>query len=69
MTIADVRELLELKEWTRMDLAYNLEMTEGGVHRWFREEYIPRGPANVLMKMWLNQARLERDGAAAAAAS
>lgn len=57
MTLDDIRELLELKGWTKTRLAAELSLTENTVNRWFHGSRAPGGPAAILMRIWLNEAR------------
>lgn len=57
MNKAEIRELLELKGWTRTQLAYHLNLSENAINRWFVGDRNPSGPAVVLMRMWLVEAR------------
>ena len=59
MTIAEIRELMELRGWSQRELARHLEITEGAVTRWLKGEHPPAGPARILMRMWLIQARAD----------
>ena len=63
MTLADIRELLVIKDWTYAELARELHCTKNAVARWFAREPHSRTPspqAQLLMKIWLNQARRDR---------
>lgn len=55
----DLLELLRLKNWSKTQLAGALDMTEAAIHSWFRGDRVPRGPAVVLMRLWLREARGE----------
>lgn len=57
MTITDVEELLRLRKWTKRLLAQKLMLSEDSVYRWFHDSKVPGGPALVLMRHWLTEAR------------
>jgi len=59
MKPAEIEELLRLKAWSRRELGAALDLSENIVHRWISGERTPGGPASILMRMWLNQARIE----------
>ena len=59
MTTEEIKELIELREWRRRDLAQQLDVSEAAVFKWLREETKVRGPAGVLMRMLLDEARKE----------
>lgn len=52
-----ISELLELKGWPRVRLAAELDVTENTIHQWCSGRRKPSGPATILMKMWLAEAR------------
>ncbi len=53
----EILELIELKNWSRTQLAAALDVTENTVHQWASKRRVPSGPASILMRMWLNEAR------------
>lgn len=57
MTPSELKELLAVKEWTRTQLAAALDVSENAVHQWFSGRRNPGGPANILMRMWLAEAK------------
>lgn len=57
MKLKDIRELLELKGWSQADLARRLDMHEATVSRWLSGATKPAGPARILMRQWLAEAR------------
>jgi len=57
MKIDEVLELLRLKGWSKRHLAKQLSLSEDTVYRWFVNEYVPRTPAVILMRHWLEEAR------------
>lgn len=59
MTAKDIRELMKRKGWNQATLPRNLEVTEGAVTRWLVNDIEPLGPARILMRLWLDQARAE----------
>lgn len=65
MTQAEIRELMALREWTVTQLAYNLDLSKDAVSRWLGDDgHPPKGPASILMRMWLDQARKRQPVAA-----
>jgi len=56
----EIEKLLELKGWTTTKLAAELEVGEHAVYSWMKGLRKARGPAVVLMRMWLNE-ELNRD--------
>ena len=65
MSQAEILELLALKEWGRLDLAKELDLTENTVIKWLDGTRRPGGPAAVLMRIWLDEARAAKpDGKA-----
>lgn len=57
MPKSEIAELLRLTGWSRTELAYHLHVTENTVQRWFMNGFCPDGPASVLMRVWLDDAR------------
>lgn len=58
MTNAEMTELMHLKGWkNRAALAAQLRLTENAVQRWFMTGHAPDGPASILMRLWLDDAR------------
>lgn len=57
MAPEEIRELLELKGWLRVDLAAALRCSEQAIIGWLSRGRNPRGPAVVLMRQWLDEAR------------
>jgi DNA-binding transcriptional regulator YiaG len=57
MTLEEINELLELKGWSRTRLAAELDLTENAVYQWFTHRRNPGGPAVILMRIWLVEAR------------
>jgi transcriptional regulator with XRE-family HTH domain len=55
----EILELMKLRGWTQAELARRLEITEGAVSRWLTGENPPTGPARILMRLWLSEARDE----------
>jgi DNA-binding transcriptional regulator YiaG len=53
----EIEELLQLRGWSRRQLAKQLDLTEDTVYRWMVEEKEVKGPASILMRHWLDQAR------------
>lgn len=53
----DIEELMTLKGWSRTQLAAALDLTENTVHRWMFGDRKPSGPASILMRMWLTDAK------------
>lgn len=59
MSVAEIRELLELRQWKQRDLAQALELTEGAITRWLNGQNRPRGPAKQRLRQLLDEARKE----------
>lgn len=59
MKAADILELMRLKGWNQADLARSLELSEGAVTRWLKNEHQPMGPTRILLRQWLEAARRE----------
>ena len=59
MAPAEIRELMELKGWSETKLAAQLDLSQHAVHKWLAEGRKPGGPASILMRQWLDQARKE----------
>lgn len=57
MKTDELRELMRLKGWSKTKLAAEMELTENAVHRWLSGERDPSGPAIVLVRLWLKEAR------------
>lgn len=55
----DIRELMELRGWSKAKLAAELGLGENIVYRWLNEDRMPGGPASILMRQWLAAARAE----------
>lgn len=53
----EIEELMRLKGWTQTKLASELELSQGAIQRWVCGVRSPQGPASILMRMWLNEAR------------
>lgn len=59
MESEDILELLRLKKWSRERLAVEMDVSVAAVHAWVRQGGSPAGPASVLMRIWLREARGE----------
>lgn len=57
MSCDEVQELLRLNDWTPTQLAVELDMSASAISRWLNENRVPRGPAAILMRQWLDKAR------------
>ncbi len=64
MSPNEIAELMALKGWSQTRLAAELDLSQAAVQRWIGESRTPRGPASILMRMWLNKAREDRDALA-----
>jgi len=63
MTPEEIRELMELTfAGSTTKMAYALDMTAAGVQCWLDGTRCPRGPASVLMRLWLIEAREKSNG-------
>lgn len=56
----EIQELLDLKGWSKTKLAAELDMTESSVHYWLSGQRNPIGPAVILMRVWLQEARAKK---------
>jgi len=59
MSKKEIRELMELKDWTQEQLARELLVTRQAVSLWASGERQVRGPALILLNMLLAKAREE----------
>lgn len=59
MNVDEIRELLNLRGWSKTELAARMKVTENTVHKWFAAGHAPEGPASVLLGEWLARARNE----------
>jgi DNA-binding transcriptional regulator YiaG len=57
MNCKEIRELMTLKGWSQAELARHLDLSEAAVCRWFRDAQKPTGPARILMRQWLAEAK------------
>lgn len=57
----EIQALMDLKGWTKMDLAHELHITENAVHKWFKAGEAPKGPVSILLREWLDRSRAESD--------
>lgn len=57
MKPSEIVELMKLKGWSRTRLAAELDLTENAVYRWLDRSRGVSGPASILMRMWLEEAR------------
>ena len=62
MAPEDIAELLRCRGWNRTDLAAALHVTENTVFQWFSARRRPSGPACLLMRRWLEDARKGQTG-------
>lgn len=71
MSKDEIIELLRLNGWTRTTLAAKLHLSANAVQTWISEGRNPSGPASILMRMWLDEARVREaaNGKLAGAAS
>jgi DNA-binding transcriptional regulator YiaG len=60
MAPCEIQELMDLRHWSRTQLAAALDVTEPTIHSWMSERRVPGGPAVILMRMWLEQCRLAK---------
>ena len=60
MTLKEIRELMELRDWTPTRLAAAMDMSKDAVSRWFSDNHPPKGPASILMRIWLEESRAEK---------
>lgn len=57
MTKKEIAELMRLNSWTQAELARRVEVTEGAISLWLSGQRPVTGPARVLLREWLTQAR------------
>lgn len=57
MKLTEIIELMKLQGWNQRELARRLDLNEATVSRWFKGEHHPTGPARILMRQWLSEAR------------
>jgi transcriptional regulator with XRE-family HTH domain len=62
MTREEIRQLMALKGWTVTQLAARLDLSKDAVARWLGSEHPLKGPASILMRQWLEQARAQARG-------
>ncbi len=64
MSNEEIEELMQLKGWSRTDLASELGMTENAVNQWLgtKQRRSPGSAACILMRLWLDAARDEAKG-------
>ena len=55
----EIQELLELKGWTQVQLAKELQVHESTISLWIHEERKPSNPVKILLRQWLDEARKE----------
>lgn len=55
----EIQALMDLKGWSKMDLAHELHITENAVHKWFKAGEAPNGPTSILLREWLARAIAE----------
>ena len=60
MTIPEIRELLELRDWVYRELADEMGVHINTVQRWLDGDRVPTGPASKLMRRLLAEARAEK---------
>ncbi len=54
----EIRELMRLKNWNTTKLATALGLTENAIAKWLmRGANGPKGPAAILMRQWLAEAK------------
>lgn len=54
----DITDLMRAKGWSQAELARQLDLSEGAVSRWMSGENQPMGPARILMRQWLDEAKM-----------
>jgi DNA-binding transcriptional regulator YiaG len=59
MKPSEILELMRLRGWSQVQLATELEVKESTVSKWLNNENPPSGPARILIRLWLVQAREE----------
>jgi DNA-binding transcriptional regulator YiaG len=61
MTANDITDLLKLKGWSQVQLAGMLHVHESSVSLWLHGARNPTGPARILMRQWLDEARAAKE--------
>jgi transcriptional regulator with XRE-family HTH domain len=61
VSVKEIRELLRLRGWSQAELARQLGLDPSAVCLWLSSDrkQMPRGPASILMRQWLEAAREE----------
>jgi len=59
MSADEIRELMQLRNWSPTQLAAALDLTENAVSKWLRAGQAPGGPVTILLREWLARARAE----------
>lgn len=57
MTLAELDELMSLKGWNQPTVAGHLNLTQSAISKWYERGRIPTGPAVILLRKWLIEAR------------
>lgn len=57
MSTTELQELMDVKDWTRTDLASQLRITANAIDKWFKAGVVPGGPTSILLMDWLIRAR------------
>lgn len=57
MKKSEIENLLAAKGWSGRRLAAELDVSENTVVRWLAGKTTPTGPAAILMRQWLGEAR------------
>ena len=56
---AEIVELMKLKGWSQTKLAAELHLSKSLITHWLAGERTPSGPATILLRQWLAEARKE----------
>jgi DNA-binding transcriptional regulator YiaG len=57
ISVAEIRELLDLRDWTYRELAEQLDVHLVTVQKWIAGDFVPMGPASRFMLRLLDEAR------------
>lgn len=57
MSPEEIQELMTLRDWSMEKLADELELSGAAVYKWLSKRGPCSGPAAILMRLWLTEAR------------
>ena len=56
---SEIVELLDLQGWSQGELARRLQVESSTVGRWINGATVPSGATQMLLRLWLDEARSE----------